>query len=947
EATRCLSRRLARLALPPGRTGHHRGPRRRAARRAGQQGRGRHRPLVGPGLPAAGAAQRPLRPPAHGQRGAAADRHPEPRRRRPSLGPLRRRRGHHAGLGPGRLGRGGAGLVAQPGRRAPPLPRPRRALVRRPRCRRPREGARGRGPRLTLPGRGLFVPDRPAGPECPTVIAEALAGTRIFITGSTGFLGTALVERLLRCVPRCQLVLLIRPGRRSGPAQRAKREIFRNDAFDRLRAELGGEAAFQALVDARVETVAGDVSRDGLGLDDAGRAALAAADLVVHSAASVSFDSPLDSAVEVNLLGPSRIAGAIRAAGGGPHFVTVSTCYVAGSRRGSALEEPVDASPFYVEVDWRAEVAAARRLRADADAQSRLPAQLARFRKAAQRELGAAGGPLLSEKTEQLRRRSVDDQLVEAGRSRAASVGYPDAYAFTKALAEKALAETKGDLPVTIVRPSIIESALLEPRPGWIRGFRMAEPVIISYARGLLKEFPGVPEGIVDVIPVDLVVAAIIDVAAGSPPPGSGPPAVLQVASGSANPLRYRRLVDLVSAWFAENPLYDRRGQPISVSPWTFPGRGRVQAQLRRTLKTVTVAERALSALPLRGRRADVAADLEQTREQAERAMGYVVLYGAYAECEAVYGVSRLLERWDRLDAADQATFAFDPRVIDWSRYLSDVHLPSVVEHARVRTAPGRAVEDRSVRLRRQVLHPDRHFAAFDLENTLVASNVVASYSWLASRNLRGADRARFVARALAEAPGLLALDRRDRSDFLRSFYRRYQGASAAVLTEESYEHASAYILRRAFPAGLRRVREHRRAGHRTVLITGALDFIIEPLRPLFDDVVCAGARRGRRGPVHGELTAAPPTGESRAQALFDYAADQGFDPAEGVAYADSTSDLPMLEAVGFPVATNPEARLAALARKRGWLVENFEPAPGAPKPLPLARPATSAMRNP
>ena len=43
----------------------------------------------------------------------------------------------------------------------------------------------------------------------------------------------------------------------------------------------------------------------------------------------------------------------------------------------------------------------------------------------------------------------------------------------------------------------------------------MAEPVIISYARGLLKEFPGVPEGTVDVIPVDLVVAAIIDAAAG------------------------------------------------------------------------------------------------------------------------------------------------------------------------------------------------------------------------------------------------------------------------------------------------------------------------------------------------------------------------------------------------------------------------------------------------
>jgi hypothetical protein len=70
---------------------------------------------------------------------------------------------------------------------------------------------------------------------------------------------------------------------------------------------------------------------------------------------------------------------------------------------------------------------------------------------------------------------------------------------------------------------------------------------------------------------------------------------------------------------------------------------------------------------------------------------------------------------------------------------------------------------------------------------------------------------------------------------------------------------------------------------------------------------------------------------------LADYAAANGFDLAEGVAYADSTSDLPMLEAVGFPVAVNPETRLAALARKRGWLVEHFDKADGAPEPpLPI-----------
>ncbi len=65
--------------------------------------------------------------------------------------------------------------------------------------------------------------------------------------------------------------------------------------------------------------------------------------------------------------------------------------------------------------------------------------------------------------------------------------------------------------------------------------------------------------------------AAIIAVAAKGPEPG---PEVVQVASGSANPLRYRRLVDLVSEWFTEHPLYDTEGQPIVVPKWSFPGRG-------------------------------------------------------------------------------------------------------------------------------------------------------------------------------------------------------------------------------------------------------------------------------------------------------------------------------------------------------------------------------------
>jgi fatty acyl-CoA reductase len=766
------------------------------------------------------------------------------------------------------------------------------------------------------------------------VIASSLSGQRIAVTGSTGFVGTALVERLLRGVLGCELVLLVRPGRRTSAPERARKEIFKNDAFDRLRADLGTE--FDAEISRRVTTIAGDVSADGLGLDDEARAIFATCTTVIHSAATVSFDSPLDLAVEINLLGPSRIVELCQALGVTPHLVAVSTCYVAGNRRGNAPEELVSEGPFDLGLNWRNEVASARRLKGDNEAASRDPKQLRAFAKQARRELGAAGAPALAAKLEQLRERWVKDRLVEAGRARAASLGWPDAYAYTKALGEQALVETRGNVPVSIVRPSIIESAWAEPRPGWIRGFRMAEPVIISYARGLLKEFPGVPEGTVDVIPVDMVVAAIIAVAAAGP---EDTPRITQVASGGINPLKYRALVDNVSSWFTKNPVYDTEGQPIVVPEWSFPGRGRVQTQLSRAKSTLNRAEQVMQALPLRGRQAEFAATLETKRLEVERALEYVELYGLYTECEAIYQVDNLMALWNRIDDEDRRDFVFDPRQVDWPTYVNEIHLPSIIQHARVKTTPGKTRgTDRPTRLRKQVLDPKRHVAAFDLENTLIASNVVESYSWLATRRLDTPERLRYTLRTLAEAPGLLKLDRRDRTDFLRSFYRRYEDAPVEQIAADAPELFTQLILTKSFPEGLRRVREHRAMGHRTVLITGALSFNVAGLKPLFDEIVAAEMSVRPDGTYSGEMVTVPPTGEARAQILSDYCEAENLRLDECVAYADSSSDLPLFEAVGFPVAVNPETRLAAIARKRGWLVEHWTRSPGGPRPrLPIS----------
>jgi len=778
-------------------------------------------------------------------------------------------------------------------------------------------------------------------------IAASLKAKRFFITGGTGFLGTALIERILRTIPDSSVVLLIRPGRRTTAMDRAMKEIIRNDCFDRLRDELGDDFASQ--IEARVQAVAGDVTRDLLGLDDEGIAAMAACDVVVHSAAAVAFDSPLDAAVEINLLGPSRVADAMASAcsyaaeqgmAGPQHLIAVSTCYVASTFQGEAREHLLGDHRFDVDVDWKREVEAARRLRNDLEAESRRSPVQEEITKRARRELGAAGSHVVAIRAEKLRDEWVREQLVEAGTTRSQALGWPDAYPYTKALGERALVENHGPkssspLPISIVRPSIIESSMAEPVPGWIRGFRMAEPIIVSYARGLLKEFPGVPEGIVDVIPVDMVVADIIAVAAHGPEEKEV--AVYQIASGVRNPLRYGHLVDLVEGWFTEHPLYDDQGQPISVPAWSFPGRGRVQRQLKRATTTIDTVEKILGALPLRGKQAALSSELEERNLVAKRALGYVELYGSYSETEARYRIDRSLKLYDSLPESETTTFLFDPAAIDWDAYVTEIHLPSIVRHARVRTTPGTQVMDsRKDRGRRAVLAPERELAVFDLENTLMASNVVDTYAWLASRHLPVSERLSFIAELVKDGPQLLALDRRDRGDFLRSFYLRYKGASADKLRVDAWELFSEQLLLRSYPEGIARVREHRRLGHKTLLITGALDIVIAPLAPLFDDVICAKLSE-KDGRLTGRMEELPPIGEARAIVLENYAEDHGIRLSESVAYADSASDLALLEAVGFPVAVNPEARLSIIARRRGWLVEEWSRAKGgASRTVPI-----------
>jgi fatty acyl-CoA reductase len=745
-----------------------------------------------------------------------------------------------------------------------------------------------------------------------SVVREGLRGKRVLVTGVTGFLGTALFERLLGDFPETRLVLLVRPRYGSAAGSRVD-ELLGSSAFRTLRDRDGLDHLKEAVAE-RVTVLEGDVTQEIPELPGD-------LDVVFHCAAAVAFDPPIDQAFKTNLLGATSFYEAVARSGGTPHLVHVSTAYVAGSKKGIVPEETLSHR-----IDWRAEAEAALSARATVEDASRKPEMLDGFMAKARAEHERAGPLTVSAAAEERRQDWVNKRLVQYGRARAQSLGWPDVYTFTKALGERATEEIAAEagLPLSIVRPSIVESALERPYPGWIEGFRMAEPIILAFGRGAIPEFPGIPESVADLIPVDLVVNAMLAVAARRPEDG---PRYYHVCSGSRNPLSYRRLYELVRDYYLAHPLPERGRGMVKVPVWKFPGQRLVEKKLRAGERLLDAADKVVTKLPRSDRVRKMVRRVDRERGRLDFVRRYADLYGAYVEAEVIYTDDKLLGLYRSLPPGDQEDFHFDVSVVDWREYLQDIHCPAVTMVIRVVT-PSRPEPEVRV-----VPRQDGVLAVFDMEGTLIDSNVIESYLWLRLAELPREDWMAEVASVARRLPKYLSAERRDRGEFLRRVYRRYEGASVEGMRRLVDQDVSELLLRRTSPAAVRRIREHRAAGHRTVLITGALDVFVRPLEPLFDEIVATKVATDD-GHYTGYLEKPPLVGEARAAWLRSYAERTNADLKRSYAYADSHSDLPLLRAVGNPVAVNPDVALFRVAHKRRWPVEDWRRVSGTPRIL-------------
>lgn len=740
-----------------------------------------------------------------------------------------------------------------------------------------------------------------------------LTDEHIFLTGGTGFVGQAILERLLSSHPKTRVTVLVRGKGSQSPADRLT-GLLRKPVFAGWIESVGEPEAARQFA-ARVTAHEGSLSDVGTVPDDI--------DVVIHSASTVSFDPPIDEAFDTNVGGAYGVYGALLASKSDPHVVHISTAYVGGIRKGIAPEQSLTHT-----VDWRAEYEAAKSARERVEFESRQPEALRGYLAAARARHGKTGPQAVAQFAEAARADGVRARLVDYGRTRAESLGWTDVYTLTKAFAERAAEELWGTAGhrLSVVRPSIIESALTHPFPGWIDGFKVADPLIIAYGRGQLPDFPGLPDSILDVIPVDFVVNAALAAAARDAKVDE--PMYYHVSSGKSNPLPFHRMYENVNAYFTANPLPDDKGD-IAVPRWRFPGGQRVERALERREHQAARAERLLERLPTTPRTREWLDTVTKGKRGLERLRAFTELYRAYVQTEIIFDDTNTRTLLASLPDDIQATEGFDVTEIDWERYLHTVHFPAVTTLTR---AFGKrpAARERAVRalpVRSDVV------AVFDLEGTVLESNLVKQYLTLWAGSVPRARVAHDLADFTFSLPKYVRAERRDRGEFIRTFMRRYQGFKVAEIQRLVRGSFGRAMLRRALPEALARVQEHRDAGHRTILVTGTIDLMVQPFVDFFDEVV-AGRMHERDGVLTGFLADPPLVDEARAAWLRHYAAQNGIDLDHSYGYGDSHADLVWLQLLGNPSVVNPDIGLYRHARQKHWSVLDWKRgATVAPRP--------------
>ncbi|VAI41016.1 unnamed protein product [Triticum turgidum subsp. durum] len=488
-----------------------------------------------------------------------------------------------------------------------------------------------------------------------------------------------LVEKILRVQPDVKRIyLLVRAADAAAARQRVETEVVGKELFGMLRQQHG--SGFDAFVAEKVVALAGDVTREGFGVEAETLHELRLTDelnVIINSAATTNFYERYNEALDVNVMGVKHMCDF---AGKCPNLdvlLHVSTAYVAGEKQGLVPERP-----------FRDGETLRDGTRLDIDAELRLARDLTN-------QMEADNDIYMSPKA---KRKAMKD----LGLTRARHFGWPNTYVFTKSMGEMMLGQMTrgGHVPVLIVRPSMITSVQNDPLPGWIEGTRTIDMILIGYAKQSLSCFLADLDLTMDVMPGDMVVNAMMvatvahasytQLSRSEKKPHQQPqlvlPAALQVyhvTSSLRHPAPYAVLYRTGIRYFEEHPRVGPDGRTVRTRKVRFFGsitmfhlfmvlKYRLPLELLRLLSILCFGLFGLAAL------------YQDLARNYRLVMQLVDLYGPFSLFEGCFDDVNLNKL--RLAMADHTTmtsplFNFDPKTVEWDEYFYRVHIPGVMKY--------------------------------------------------------------------------------------------------------------------------------------------------------------------------------------------------------------------------------------------------------------------------
>uniref|UniRef100_A0A0D9XJ02 Fatty acyl-CoA reductase n=1 Tax=Leersia perrieri TaxID=77586 RepID=A0A0D9XJ02_9ORYZ len=479
--------------------------------------------------------------------------------------------------------------------------------------------------------------------------AERFRGKTVLITGATGFIAKLVVEKILRLQPEVKrLYLLVRAADQVSAKERVRSEMMELQIFQPLRDKY--QTHFNFWFWDKVFPLAGDVSLTNLGIGDAGLAedVRKETEIIVHMAATVNFAERYDTALEVNTMGVKHMIEIASKCTNLELVLLVSTAYVnIIMEEGIIMEKPLQ--------QWRSFNG---RFNLD------LSGEMA-FKEAKLKELVFSNAS----------KHTIRHTMKRIGAERAKKFGWANSYTFTKAMGEMLAYDQKSRLPIVIIRPTAVASTLKDPFPGWIEGAKAIDTWISNYGKGQLKFFPTDVTTVIDVVPADIVVNAMLCII--SYHPQGTTDFIYQIGSSVANPLKIGKMGDLTYKYFSEKPFVSSKGEVVTVKQPNF---------LAAMSSFYEIMDKHYK-VPLQDmlRRGLSTAEDHHIYNHLKREYDFTVavadVYWSFTISKMRYDDSKMQNLMAMMTERDRELIPCNTRVINWNKYFVETHIPGVMDY--------------------------------------------------------------------------------------------------------------------------------------------------------------------------------------------------------------------------------------------------------------------------